>query len=88
MASAGLAKSAELEAREKTASAIDQAKQAQDTLGTGFGAMYGMQKAGAAKAATAVTQDAAGALADAVELNGVRRKTAAAAGEASSAVMV
>ena len=64
MATAGLAKSAELEAREnQTAAAIDQAKQAQEmnTLGTGagFGAMYGMQKAGAAKAASAVTQEAA-----------------------------
>ena len=96
MAQTGFAKSAELEAREnQTAAAIDQAKQAQEmnTLGTGagFGAMYGMQKAGAAKAAAAVTQDAAaGALADAAgaELAALEAgKTAAAAGEASSAVM-
>ena len=54
MASAGLAKSAELEAREnQTAAAIDQAKQAQEmnTLGTGagFGAMYGMKSLAADK---------------------------------------
>lgn len=56
MATAGLAKSAELEAREnQTAAAIDQAKQAQEmnTLGTGagFGAMYGMKGLAASKAA-------------------------------------
>ena len=54
MATAGLAKSAELEAREnQTAAAIDQAKQAQEmnTLGTGagFGAMYGMKSLAADK---------------------------------------
>lgn len=59
MATAGLAKSAELEAREnQTAAAIDQAKQAQEmnTLGTGagFGAMYGMKGLGAAGTASGV----------------------------------
>ena len=54
MAQAGIAKSAELEAREnQTAAAIDQAKQAQEmnTLGTGagFGAMYGMKSLAADK---------------------------------------
>ncbi len=96
MATAGLAKSAELEAREnQTAAAIDQAKQAQEmnTLGTGagFGAMYGMQKAGAAKAASAVTQEAAKtALADAAgaELLALEAgKSAAAVTEAGSAAI-
>ena len=96
MASAGLAKRAELEAREnQTAAAIDQAEQAQkmNTLGTGagFGAMYGIKQAGAAKAAAAATQDAAaGVLADAAgaELAALEAgKTAAAVGEASSAAV-
>jgi hypothetical protein len=68
MATAGLAKSAELEAREnQTAAAIDQAKQAQEmnTLGTGagFGAMYGMKNLGLAKEAVgAVASKASPAL--------------------------
>lgn len=96
MAQTGFAKSAELEAREnQTAAAIDQAEQAQkmNTLGTGagFGAMYGMKQAGAAKAASAVTQEAAKtALADAAgaELVALEAgKSAAAVTEAGSAAI-
>lgn len=96
MAQAGFERNAALEARENQVdSQIDQAKQAQKSTtiggGAGIGAMYGLKQAGAAKAASAVTQEAAtSALVDAAAAEALVLEaggTAAAAGEASSAVM-